>query len=69
MAKQLNFKDGDKVVFARSAKNRDAEGITIGKIYNVFMQYGSPTFLDDDGDARSSPLEAYCDMKPTKIVN
>lgn len=62
------YKAGDKIVFGRGKANREAEGITIGRIYEVVERDGEACFFDDDKDAREWPLERDTVFKVTKIV-
>lgn len=62
------YRAGDEVVFGRGKVNREAEGITIGRIYEVVERDGEVCFFDDDKDVRQLPLGPYSTYKVTKIV-
>ena len=62
------YKAGDKIVFGRGKANSGAEGITIGRIYEVIERDGEACFFDDDKDVRQWPLGRNSELKATKIV-
>ena len=62
------YKAGDKIVFGRGKANSEAEGITIGRIYEVVERDGEACFFDDDKDVRQWHLERDSELKATKIV-
>lgn len=68
MAKQLKFKDGDKIVFGCGKKNSALYGVTIGKVYQLYADDVGTVVFDTDSGYKNDPNSPTYVGKPTKIV-